>query len=156
MTFCAPRTAVDPQDVPALRLGRPLLLARSTRVVATADRRAAPEGGGRGSGVHEKLVNYSLKAGHPMGKAEGFARALAVTADDLEYVAEALLSGIRTTPVSGVRPAGVHGFHCEVIVSARGLRDRADRVASVLTAWQIRWDGDRPRLITAYIVSRVG
>jgi hypothetical protein len=49
-------------------------------------------------GVHEKLVDYSLKAGHPRGKAEGFARVLAVTADDLEYVAEALLSGVRTTP----------------------------------------------------------
>ena len=44
-------------------------------------------------GVREKLVNYSLKAGHPMRKAEGFARALAVTAEDLEYVAEALLRG---------------------------------------------------------------
>ena len=50
----------------------------------------------------------------------------------------------------------MHGFHCEVIVQVRGLRDRADRVANVLTAWQIRWEGDRPRLITAYIVSRVG
>jgi hypothetical protein len=106
-------------------------------------------------GVNQKLVQYSLKAGHPRGKAEGFARALALTADDLEYVAEALVSGIRTTPVSSVRPAGPHGFHCEVIVPVRGLGDRADRVANVLTAWQIRWDGDPPRLITAYIVSRV-
>jgi hypothetical protein len=107
-------------------------------------------------GVHEKLLNYSLKAGHPRGKAEAFARALGVTADGLEYVAEVLLSGVRTTPLSGIRAAGVHGFHCEVIVEARGLRDRADRVANVLTAWEIRWDGDPPRLITAYITSRVG
>jgi hypothetical protein len=90
-----------------------------------------------------------------LGKAEGFARALAVTADDLEYVAAALLSGLRKTPVSGVRPAGMHGFHCEVIVQVGGLRHRADRVANILTAWQIRWDGDPPRLITAYLVSRV-
>jgi Domain of unknown function (DUF6883) len=107
-------------------------------------------------GVQGKLLNYSLKAGHPRRKAEAFARVLAVTADDLEYLAEALLSGVRTTAVSGVRPAGVHGFHCEVIVQVRGVRDRADRVANVLTAWQIRREGDRPRLITAYIVSRVG
>ncbi len=107
-------------------------------------------------GVEEKLLNYSLKAEHPRRKAEAFARVLAVTADDLEYLAEAVLSGVRMTPVSGVRPAGVHGFHCEVIVQVHGLRDRADRVANVLTAWQIRWEGDRPRLITAYIVSRVG
>jgi len=86
---------------------------------------------------------------------EAFAHALALTGDDLEYVADALLAGLRTTPVSGVRPAGPHGFHCEVIVQMRGLRDRADRVANVLTAWQIRRQGDPPRLITAYIVSRV-
>jgi hypothetical protein len=109
-----------------------------------------------GHGVEEKLLNYSLKAGHPRRKAEAFARALALTADDLEYVAEAMITGVRATPVSGVRPAGVHGFHCEVIVQVRGVRDRADRVANVLTAWQIRWEGDPPRLITAYIVSRVG
>jgi hypothetical protein len=80
---------------------------------------------------------------------------LAVTADDLEYVAEALLNGVGTTPVSGVRPAGVYGFHCEVIVPVRGLPNRADRVANVLTAWQIRSEEDPPRLITTYIVSRV-
>ncbi len=108
-------------------------------------------------GIHEKLAGYSLKLGHPGRgkKAEGFARVLAVTADDVEYLAEALLGGIRTTPVSRVRPAGEYGSHCEVIVPVRGLRDRADRVANVLTAWQIRWRGDAPRLITAYIVSRV-
>lgn len=107
------------------------------------------------SGIHDKLARYSLKPGHPRGKAEAFARVLAVTADDLEHVAEALLSGVRTMPVSGVRPAGAYGFHCEVIVPVQGLRDRADRVANVLTAWQIRRDGDPPRLITAYVVSRV-
>jgi hypothetical protein len=80
---------------------------------------------------------------------------LAVTSDDLDYLAEALLDGIRTTPLSRVRSAGTYGFHCEVIVPVRGLRDRGDRIASVLTAWQIRWDRDPPRLITAYIVSRV-
>jgi hypothetical protein len=106
-------------------------------------------------GVHDKLARYSLDSGHPRRKAEAFAHALAVTGDDLEYVADALLAGVRTTPVSGVRPAGPHGFHCEVIVQMRGIRDRADRVANVLTAWQIRRQGDPPRLITAYVVSRV-
>jgi len=108
-------------------------------------------------GVHEKLAGYSLNLDHPGPgkKAEGFARVLAITAEDLAHVAEVLLRGIRTTSVSRVRSAGQYGFHCEVIVPVRGLRDRADRVASVLTAWQIRRDGDPPRLITAYIVSRV-
>lgn len=106
-------------------------------------------------GVHDKLARYSLKPGHVKRKADAFAHALAVTADDLEYLADALLAGVRATPVSGVRAAGQHGFHCEVIVRVRGLRDRADRVANVLTAWQIRSPGDPPRLITAYVVSRV-
>jgi hypothetical protein len=101
-------------------------------------------------GIHDKLARYSLEPGHPRRKAEAFAHALAVTAHDLEHVADALLDGVRTTPVSGVRAAGPHGFHCEVIVQIRGLRDRVDRVANVLTAWQIRWQGDAPRLITAH------
>lgn len=108
-------------------------------------------------GVHEKLAGYSLKLDH-VGrgkKAEGFARVLAITVADLEYLAEALLHGVLTTPISGVRLAGEHGAHCEVIVPVRGLRDRAERTASVLTAWEIRSDGAAPRLITAYIVSRV-
>lgn len=111
----------------------------------------------RAYGVHEKLAGYSLRLDHPGRgeKAEGFARVLAITADDLVYLTEALLSGVRTTPVSRVRPAGEYGSHCEVIVPVRGLRDRADRIANVLTAWQIRREGDPPRLITAYIVSRV-
>lgn len=111
----------------------------------------------RAYGVHEKLAAYSLNLDHVGGgrKAEGFARVLAVTLADLDYLAEALLDGIRIAPISGVRLVDRHGVHCEVIVSVRGLRDRADRTANVLTAWEIRWDGDAPRLITAYIVSRV-
>jgi hypothetical protein len=70
----------------------------------------------------------------------------AITVADLEYLAGTLLSGIRTTPMSNVRLAGEHGVHCEVIHPVGGLRDRADRTASLLTAWQIRWDGDAPRL----------
>ena len=111
----------------------------------------------RAYGVRKKLGGYSLRLGHPGRgrKAEGFARILAITADDLEYLAEALLGGVQTTAVSRVRPAGEYGSHCEVIVPVQGLRDRADQTADVLTAWQIRWEGDPPRLITAYIVSRV-
>ena len=68
--------------------------------------------------MEEKSAGYSLKLGHVARgkKAEGFAPVLAVT----------LLYGIRTAPVSGVRPAGRHGVHCEVIVPVRGLRDRAN------------------------------
>jgi|SRR5579884_346011 len=106
-------------------------------------------------GVHDKLARYSLKPGHPSAKAEAFERILAITAADLEYLADALLSGVRTAPVSRVRAAPEYGFHCEVVVQVGGLRDRADRVASVITAWQIRREDDPPRLITAYVVSRL-
>lgn len=107
--------------------------------------------------MYEKLAGYSLKPDHVGGgrKAEGFASVLRITMADLDYLAETLLDGIRITPMSRIRLAGRHGVHCEVIVAVRGLRDRADRTAHVLTAWEIRWDGDAPRLITAYIVSRV-
>lgn len=106
--------------------------------------------------VHEKLADYSLRVDHSRGgeKAEGFAQVLAITLADLEYLAAALLGGARTIPVSAIR-SGEHGMHCQVIVPVRGLGERADRVANVLTAWELRWDGDAPRLITSYIATKV-
>lgn len=107
--------------------------------------------------VREKLADYSLNTDHPRGraKAEGFAMVLGITAADLPYLAEAVLSGVRTIQVSEVRPRGQHGMHCRVIVPVRGLREHADRVADVLTAWEIRWNGDAPRLITAFLRTTV-
>jgi hypothetical protein len=66
----------------------------------------------RAYGLQEKLSGYSLKLGHVARgkKAEGFARVLAVTLADLDYLVETLLDGIRATPMSGVRPAGRFGF----------------------------------------------
>jgi hypothetical protein len=57
------------------------------------------------SGAHEKLARYSLKLGHPRGKAEVFLRVLAVTADDLGYVAErsSTASARRLCPAFGLR-----------------------------------------------------
>jgi len=107
-------------------------------------------------GIHEKLVGYSLKVGHEDGgpKAAAFARILGITPADADYLVTALLAGIRSLPVSEVRDAGEHGMHCQVIVPVRGLRERNDRVANVLTAWEIRSDGDAPRLVTAFITSK--
>jgi hypothetical protein len=107
--------------------------------------------------VHEKLAEYSLKLEHSRGgpKAEGFAAVLGITAEDLNYLADALLEGARSIPNSDIRKRGDHGIHCQVIVPVRGLGYRADRVANVLTAWELRWDGDAPRLITAYIATTV-
>lgn len=57
--------------------------------------------------------------------------------------------------MSEVRDAGEHGVHCRVIVPVDGLGERVGRIANVLTAWEIRWDGDAPRLVTAFITTKV-
>jgi hypothetical protein len=108
-------------------------------------------------GVHEKLGDYSLKLSHASGgpKAEGFARVLAIRSDDLDYLAGDLIAGARTEPISEVRDRGENGVLCEVVMPVRGLGDRADRVARVLTSWEIRWEGDPPRLVTAFITTRI-
>jgi len=107
--------------------------------------------------VHEKLADYSLDLEHSRGgpKAKGFAAILGITVADLNYLADVLLSGARSGRITEVRDRGEHGMHCEVIVPVRGLGGRADRVANVRTAWEVRWDGDAPRLITAYITTTV-
>ncbi len=97
----------------------------------------------RAHGVREKLAGYSLKLDH-VGrgkKAEGFARVLAITAADLEYLAEALLGGIRTTPMSGVRLAGEpslpSSYETASAVGLLSLRARTD-VLSCRSSHQ-RW-----------------
>jgi hypothetical protein len=106
--------------------------------------------------VRGKLADYSLRLDHPRGgeKALGFAQVLAITSSDLEYLADALLSGVRTIPVSAIR-IDAQWVHYQVVVPIRGLADRADRVANVLTAWELRWEGDAPRLNTVYITTTV-
>ena len=104
--------------------------------------------------VHEKLRDYSLNlahAGSGRHKAAGFLRILGATSDDVDYLAAALLEGARDLPVTMVRPNPPFGLNCNIVVPVRGLRDHAERVANVLTSWEIRFEGDRPRLITAYI-----
>ena len=103
--------------------------------------------------VHEKLREYSLNLAHGVGggKAAGFLQILGISAADAEYLAAALLEGVRELPVTAVRGNAPFGLNCNVIVPVRGLGDRADRVANVLTSWELRHEDDRPRLITAYI-----
>jgi Domain of unknown function (DUF6883) len=106
-------------------------------------------------GICDKLARYSLKAGHPKQKAEGFAQVLGITTDDLEYLTQVLLDGARTNPVSGIRDRGERGVVCDVVVPVRGLGRRTERVANVLTGWEIRWDGDPPRLVTAFVTTKL-
>lgn len=109
-------------------------------------------------GVHEKLAGYSLKLDHPSGgaKAAAFARVLAIALEDLDYLAGSLLERLREVAVSAVRDRDDGSILCEVIVPVRGLRDRSDRVANVLTSWHLRSEGDPPRLVTAFITTKIG
>ena len=104
-------------------------------------------------GVQEKLTGYSLNLEHADGghKAVLFEAVLDVTAADVDYLAEALIAGIAHTPIRAVRENPPHGYLFEVRISVRGLRARSDRTALVLSAWEIAYDGDAPRLVTALI-----
>jgi uncharacterized protein len=104
-------------------------------------------------GVHEKLAGYSLSLEHAVGghKAGLFEAVLDITTADVDYLLESLIAGIADTPIRAVRGNAPHGHLCEVRIGVRGLRARSDRTAIVVTAWEIAWDGDAPRLVTALL-----
>jgi hypothetical protein len=58
---------------------------------------------------------------------------------------------VRELPVTAVRDNAPFGLNCNVIVPVRGLGERADRIAKVLTSWELRYEGDSPRLVTAFV-----
>ena len=103
--------------------------------------------------VHEKVRDYSLNLAHDVGgnKAAGFLQILGISSADAEYLAATFLDGVRELPVTAVRDNTPFGLNCNVIVPVRGLGERADRVANVLTSWELHHEDDRPRLVTAYI-----
>lgn len=103
-------------------------------------------------GVHEKLRTYSLNRAHRDGreKARAFRSMLGLTQADIEYLARALVAGLVTTPLRRVRENPPHGLICDVWIMVEGLGDRADRTAVVRTSWELRYEGDAPRLVTAY------
>lgn len=103
--------------------------------------------------VYEKLGTYALATGHSVGghKARAFQQILAITVDDVDYLASALLAGVLDHPVTAVRRNAPWGINCNVIIPVQGLREHAERVARVLTSWELRYEGDRPRLVTAFI-----
>jgi filamentous hemagglutinin len=104
-------------------------------------------------GVREKLTSYCLNWDHPIGgpKATSFLKILGISLDDAEYLAGALQVGVRETAVTAVRDNAPFGVLCEVRLPVRGLRERHDRVAAVTTSWELRGEGNPPRLVTAYI-----
>ncbi len=104
-------------------------------------------------GVLVKLRAYSLSPEHDLGahKARVFRQMLAITQGDAPYLAERLIAGICEVPVSDVRDIAPHGVLCGVLVPVQGLRARVEHLAVVTTSWQLRFEEDAPRLVTAYI-----
>lgn len=107
----------------------------------------------RAFGTREKLMAYCLNAEHKLGgdKARGLQQILGIGIADVEYLAHALHAGVLESRISDVRDNAPHGVLCEVRVLVAGLREHRDRVAAVVTSWELRHGQDRPRLVTAYI-----
>lgn len=84
-------------------------------------------------------------------KAEGFRLILGIGRGDLEYLARALEEAARAASVVNVRDNAPFGVLCEARVDIQGIHDRAQRGASVTTAWELRHAEDSPRLVTAFI-----
>lgn len=104
-------------------------------------------------GVRRKLETYSLDLTHDSGgpKARGFERILGITIDALDYLEAQILARILDTPVSAVRDNSPYGINCVVDIPVPGIGAKADRIASVRTAWIISTPGEKPRLVSAYI-----
>lgn len=104
-------------------------------------------------GVAEKLSGYSLNVEHASGgpKARGFERILGITGSDLTYLETAVRMAVLAAPISDIRIRPPYGVHCEVRISVRGLGPKQDRVAEVVTAWELSDERAAPRLVNAYI-----
>ena len=103
--------------------------------------------------MRDKLLRYALNPEHASGgpKAEGFERILGITAEHVEQLEAAIEHAILEQPISGVRVKPPYGVHCEVQIEIGGLGDKSDRVAEVITAWELADPQAAPRLVNAYI-----
>jgi hypothetical protein len=107
-------------------------------------------------GVHHKLETYSLVMAHRDGgpKAFRFAQLLSIARCDVDHLAAEIAAGVRDAPVTRVvfKTDGTLG--CGVLIPVRGVGIHEDRVVAVTTGWELRYVGDRPRLVTAFIGDR--
>lgn len=106
--------------------------------------------------MRRKLATYSLAMGHEDGgpKAFRFRALLGITLAELDHLAAAIERGLPLHPVTRVqvKPNGTVG--CGVVIPVRGVGIHETRVMPVTTGWELRYVGDRPRLVTAYIGRR--
>ena len=111
--------------------------------------------GAEAVGVHHKLETYSLVVSHERGgdKARVFATALGITRRDVDHLAAEILRGLMRQPVTSVEMTP-WGLSCRVRIPVRGVGIHDERVVPVSTGWELRYVGDRPRLVNAYIKKR--
>jgi hypothetical protein len=112
--------------------------------------------GAEAVGVYDKLARYSLAIGHRDGgpKAYRFRKVLGITLVDIDHLVTDIAAGVLTEPVTRVRPKPDGTVGCGVLVPVRGVDIHERRVVLVTTGWKLRYVGDRPRLVTAYIGDR--
>jgi hypothetical protein len=101
----------------------------------------------------EKLRGYVLNPEHVTGtnKARVFYSALAVIADDWEYLRDQIFVAVQSTPIDEVRPGYEGGSQCSVVVTLDG---RNGERRQVVTAWYVPPDDGLPHFVTAYVKGR--
>jgi hypothetical protein len=106
-------------------------------------------------GVRYKLETYSLDIDHKSGgpKALGFELVLGITIDAIDYLEAQILARTLDTPISEIRDNAPYGVNCVVVMPIRGIGAKADRVADVLTSWEVKDATTPPRLVTAFPTS---
>ena len=102
--------------------------------------------------MRRKLATYSLAMGHRYGgpKAVLFELLLGIRLEHLDHLRAEILREVRPQPVTGVWETP-YGRRCQVLVPARGVGIHQVHVMVVTTGWELRYVGDRPRMVTAYI-----
>lgn len=105
--------------------------------------------------MHHKLETYSLVLDHTRGghKAHVFRQALGITRREADHLAAEIMRGLLTQPVTSVATTP-WGLNCRVRIPVRGVGIHHGRVVPVATGWELRYVGDRPRLVNAYIKRR--
>ncbi len=103
-------------------------------------------------GVRRKLATYSLALGHDSGgpKAYLFKQLLGITLADVDHLVAEIECGVLDEPVTRVWEIP-YGQRCQVLIPVRGVGIQQTSVMVVTTGWLLRYVGDQPRLVTAYI-----
>jgi hypothetical protein len=106
-------------------------------------------------GVRVKLETYSLDINHKSGgpKALGFELILGIAIDAIDYLEAQILARVLDTPIGEIRDNAPYGVNCVVVMPIRGIGAKAERVADVLTSWEIKDASTPPRLVTAFPTS---